>query len=247
MTRPVHRRWPAVLAAAFVFLGCADLRAATLAEDQRRMTDEAYVYLNFSVNCHDWLHPDLSSATVLRAARFLAKHGMKADFYATGPLYRAWAEKAPGTIEELNRLGMGLGYHHRMPHPIFFSPQLRKILPLSPEEAYAALSRYESERLDLRTGDTIAGEPGGFRGAKQRAGRTPLALGAGTAAPHLLAIDRQILREMGARMAVAYHSRGDEEYPLMWWQGLLARPSDLSVVRMPPNSRQRAASPALYP
>jgi hypothetical protein len=43
-------------------------------------------------------------------------------------------------------------------------------------------------------------------------------------------------------MLVAHHSGGDAQYPLLWWQGMLARPSDFSVVRVPPNSRQRAAN-----
>ncbi len=223
------------------------VRGATLAQAQRQKMGAARVYLNFAINCHDWVNPKLSSATVLRAARFLAKHGVKADFYVTGPLCRAWAEKAPGTIEELTRLGMGLGYHQRMPHPIFFPPTLRALIGKPPGEVYQTLVRYESEELDLRTGNTVPGKAGGYALVKQKAGDAPLALGAGTAPPYLMAMDREILRRMGARMVVAYHSRGDEQYPLIWWQGLLARPSDFSVVRVPPNSRQRAAGRNVLP
>ena len=94
---------------------CAAALAADL--DQRRLDGRAHVYVNFAINCHDWLDPDLSSGAVLRAARGFAKHGVRGDFYITEPLAYAWAEKAPGTIEELKKLGMGFGYHHRPPHP----------------------------------------------------------------------------------------------------------------------------------
>jgi len=222
--------------------------ASTLAEQQREKSEDAFVYLNFAINCHDWVDPDLSSAVVLRAARFLAKHGLKADFYATGPLYRAWEQGAPGTIEELNQLGMGLGYHHRPPHPTFYKhDRLTQIIEMSPEDAFRAFERLESEEMDMTTGDTIAGRSGGFRGAEKRAGRLPLVLGAGSAPPHLMAIDRQVLQRMGARSVVAFHSQGEQEYPLLWWQGLLARPSDFSVVRVPMNSRQLRAKKNVLP
>lgn len=48
-------------------------------------------------------------------------------------------------------------------------------------------------------------------------------------------------------MAVFHHSRSDDEYPLAWRQGLLARPSDFSVVRAPMNSRQRARQRQVLP
>ena len=224
------------------------LEGSTLAERQREKSGEAFVYLNFAINCHDWVGPDLSSAVVLRAARFLAKHGLKADFYATGPLYRVWEQDATGTIEELNELGMGLGYHHRPPHPTFYNhSRLREIIEMNPEDAFRTFERLESEELDLQTGETIPSRPGGFRGTQKRAGRPPLVLGAGTAPPHLMAIDRQVLRMMGARSVVAFHSQGAQEYPLVWWQGLLARPSDFSIVRVPMNSRQRAAKKNVLP
>jgi len=225
---------------------CAAAQAADL--DQRRFEGRAYVCVNFAINCHDWLDPDMSSAAVLRAARLFAKHRIHADFYVTEPLACAWTEKAPGTIEELKKLGMGLGYHHRPPHPIWFdSEHARRILSLAPQEAYREIERYETWRLDLETGGLNTSVKGGYAGTAQLAGAPPLVLGAGAAAPHLVAWDREILRKLGARMVVAYHSAGDRSYPLMWWQGMLARPSDFSVVRVPPNSRQRAANIQVLP
>lgn len=201
----------------------------------------ADVYVIFAINCHDWLDPDLSSAAVLRAARGFAKHGLRADFYVTEGLAYAWAEEAPGTIQELKRLGMSFGYHHRPPHPLWFdAAERRRILALPPEQAYRELEKFESERLDLTTGLTIRGSEGGYKGVTALVGAPPLILGAGAAPPHLVAFDRDILRRMGARMAVPFHSQGNLQYPLLWWQGLLARPSDFSVVRVPPNSKQRA-------
>jgi hypothetical protein len=200
------------------------------------------VYVTFAINCHDWLDPEMSSAAVLRTARWLAEHGLRADFYVTEPLAYAWAEKAPGTIEELKRLGMLFGYHHRPPHPLWFdAAERRRILSLPPEQAYRELEKFESERLDLMSGTTIPGSPGGYRGTARVVGGPPFILGAGAAPLHLVAFDRDILRRMGARMAVPFHSQGNVEYPLLWWQGLLARPSDFSVVRVPPNSKQRAS------
>jgi len=159
---------------------CAAAQAADL--DQRRLEGRAYVCVNFAINCHDWLDPDMSSAAVLRAARLFAKHRIHADFYVTEPLACAWTEKAPGTIAELKKLGMGLGYHHRPPHPIWFdSEHARRILSLAPQEAYREIERYETWRLDLETGRLRTSAQGGYAGTAQLAGAPPLVLGAGVA------------------------------------------------------------------
>ena len=224
------------------------LAAAAPSTDQRRPEGPAYVYVNFAINCHDWLDPDMSSAAVLRAARLFARHGVRADFYVTEPLARAWREKAPGAIEELNKLGMTFGYHHRPPHPLWFdSPARRELLGRPIEEQYREIERYETWRLDLETGGLDTSVKGGYAGTAELVGAKPVALGAGAASPHLVAFDRQVLARMGARMVVAYHSAGEADYPLVWWQGLLARPSDFSVVRVPPNSKQRATGAQVLP
>jgi hypothetical protein len=228
-----------------VFPSCA-VQGAEL--DQRRPEGPAYVYVNFAINCHDWLDPDMSSAAVLRVARQFAKHKLRADFYVTESLARAWAEKAPGTIPELKKLGMEFGYHHRPPHPLWYdSPECRRILALPPEEAYRELERFETFRLDLETGRVDESAKGGYAGTAELVGSKPLVLGAGATAPHVVAWDREILVRMGARAAKAWHGGGNPEYPLIWWQGLLARPSDFSVVRVPPNSKQRAANIQVLP
>ncbi len=252
---------------------------------QRRVAPGAPdVYLNFAFHGQDGLDPGVSSRAVLRAARFLHKHRLRADVYVTEPLARAWADKSPGTIEELRRLGMGFGYHHRPPNPMSFdSPGRRRMMSLAPPDAYRELERYESERLDPATGFAIAGSPGGYIGATVLLKGAPVVLGNASAPPesttvspltglsdeppfrrrrnaggppaappHLVAFDREILRRMGAKMAVALPGQGRPDYPLMWRQGLLDRPSDVSVVNAalaqqpaPAKSlaRQVAASP----
>jgi hypothetical protein len=216
--------------------------------DQRKPEGPAYVWVNFAINCHDWLDPDMSSAAVLRSARLFAKQGVRADFYVTEPLARAWREKAPGTIEELKKLGMTFGYHHRPPHPLWFdSAERRELLARPAPEQYREIERYETYRLNLETGGLDTSAKGGYMGAAQLLGTKPVAVGAGAAPPQLVAFDREILARMGARMVVAYHSAGEADYPLMWWQGMLARPSDFSVLRVPPNSQQRASGAKVLP
>jgi hypothetical protein len=222
--------------------------ASASAMDQRRPEGPPYVYVNFAINCHDWLDPEMSSGAVLRAARLFARHGVRADFYVTEPLARAWRDKAPGTIEELKKLGMTFGYHHRPPHPLWFdSAQRREMLDRSPQERYREIERFETYRLNLETGGLDTSQKGGYAGTAELLGTKPVALGAGAAPPQLVALDREVLARMGARMVVAYHSAGEADYPLLWWQGLLARPSDFSVVRVPPNSRQQAANVQVLP
>ena len=46
--------------------------------DQRRLEGGAHVYVNFAINCHDWLDPDLSAGAVLRAARMFAQRKLRA-------------------------------------------------------------------------------------------------------------------------------------------------------------------------
>lgn len=216
--------------------------------DQRKPVDAKTVYVNFAINCHDWLDPDMSSEALLRAARLFAKHGIRADFYFTESLAEALEQKAPQTIRELKRLGMNFGFHQRPPHPIWFdSKERRAMLSMTPEQAYQAMSDHESKGTDLATGAVSDQNTGGFKGVIKLFGTPPAILGAGAAPPQLVAYDRDVLRRMGMKMVVAFHSQGNLDYPLLWWQGLLARPSDFSVVRVPPNSRQRANNTQVLP
>ncbi len=194
-----------------------------------RNGDEPTAYITFCINVHDFFHVDESADILLRLVDLFERHGVRGDFYLTSPMVHCYGETRPDVIARLRDSDMTISYHVRPPHPTYrgFDGRLEE---LHPDELAATLLAYETTRLDLATGNLIAGEPGGMRYLTEVFGRPPTV---GSVPferwrPALL----PIWHDLGARMTVTYHETGtDPEDPFVWRDGLLIRPSDFSITR----------------
>ena len=86
--------------------------------------------------------------------------------------------------------------------------------------------------MDLTTGNLDKSQPGGYKYVAQVFGRNPVVASPQSGDRRIRAAMLKIYAEMGAKMLVAYHEEGTEiANPFVYEQGLLQRPSDLSVTR----------------
>ncbi len=194
-------------------------------------------FITFAVNTHDWRFTEDSADTLLRLIGIFEKHGVRGDFYFTAPLVESYVAKRPDVIRRLKDSSMTISYHTRPPHPLWrdFSQ------PLADKEGEAlaeVLRDYETFQLDLRTGRLNRQKPGGYRYVAQVFGRRPVAVGAADAPPSVRAAAIRVFLELGAKVAVYHHETGTKpDQPFEFRDGILARPSDFSVTRIPtPNN-----------
>ncbi len=190
-------------------------------------------YFTFVINVHDWVHHDESAATVLRLVNLFARYGVRGDFYFTAPVARTYAEYHPEVLNRLREESMTISYHVRAPHPLTqgFGDRLENL-----DEATLAetLRAYATHRLDLRTGDWLPGETGGYAYVTQCFGQPPVTV-ALSASPRIREVALQVYADLGAQAVVLYHEEGaDLAHPLVFTpSGLLIRPADFSVLRLP--------------
>lgn len=134
-------------------------------------------YTLFSLNVHDWTHPDESVATVERVLDIHEEYGVPVDIYFTDPLFRMTVEKDPKLIERLkNSLVATVAYHIRPPAPYYPDFDWFGLGALSDDELYSTLYAYETHALDLETG-MYTEEPGGYAYVKDVMGYAPPSVG----------------------------------------------------------------------
>ncbi|MCX7010699.1 MAG: hypothetical protein NTY53_26215, partial [Kiritimatiellaeota bacterium] len=68
-------------------------------------------YITFAVNVHDWCHPRDSADTLKRLVSIFKRHGVKGDFYITGPMVAVYREQCPDVLKTLKDTGMTISYH----------------------------------------------------------------------------------------------------------------------------------------
>lgn len=188
--------------------------------------------VNFPVNVHDYVHHDDSAAAVLRFVEVFTKHGVRGDFYLTAQVAEKLRDHHPDVIERLKSTGMGIGYHVRPPHPVaaHFEDRVRGLDDAALERT---LRDYETYALDLSNGELIRDRSGGYSLVSGLFG-PPVVVSMQAGDPRVRATAARVYRGLGARMVVWGHEgSGDRDQPLQWHEGLLGRPSDLQVARLP--------------
>lgn len=187
--------------------------------------------ITFVLNVHDWRHVDESAGTLLRAISIFERYGVKGDFYLTGPMVKAYADRRPDVLERLRETGMTISDHVRPPHPLYpgFDGGLKALgdAPLA-----AALRDHETYELDLATGGLVRSRPGGYTAVGRALGKWPVTVVAPTSDLRVKDAAIANYHAMGARALVLYHESGTKlDTPFEWRGGLLVRPSDFSVTR----------------
>ncbi len=198
-------------------------------------------YITFAVNVHDWCRPRESADTLKRLAEIFVRHGVKGDFYLTGPMAAVYRAQCPDVIRTLKESGMTISYHFRPPHPAYtgFSDRLAR---LDGAQLEAALREAETGELDLATGAIHPERKGGYALVAETFGRPPVCVSALTDLPKVKAALLKIYRGMGAQMTMLYHESGTKvDQPFEFVEGLLVRPSDFSITRWSPTGNRADA------
>ena len=179
------------------------------------------------------MHSDESAATLLRLINLFEKYHVRGEFYVTAPVVRAYVEHYPEVIQRLKDSGMTISYHVRAPHPLVkgFGDWLDG---LDDAQLYQTLRDYETYRLDMRTGQLLRDQPGGYTYVAQIFGKRPVTVATGGGSRRVIAAARQVYADLGAKAVVVYHESGaDMAQPLVFTdEGLLIRPADFSIARV---------------
>ncbi|MHC1785155.1 MAG: hypothetical protein AB9891_20805 [Anaerolineaceae bacterium] len=194
---------------------------------------EAAGYMTFVINVHDWVNIDDSADTLLHLIDIYEEYGVKGDFYFTAPVVEAYAASRPDVIDRLKTSGMTISYHIRAPHPSYngFDERLQG---LDQQELHEILLDYETYHLDLATGDLDRNRPGGYRYVAEIFGTNPVVAPSPNHDRTIKETSQKIYADLGAQMTVLYHENGtDIDEPFQYINGLLIRPSDFSITRIP--------------
>jgi hypothetical protein len=189
--------------------------------------------ITFVINVHDWVNLDESAETLLRLIDLFEKYRVNGDFYFTAPVVEAYVSQHPEVIARLKASSMTISYHVRPPHPLYagFDQHLKE---LDDKSLYRMIMDYETYALDLVTGELDRTRPGGYQYVAQVFGTKPVTAAAPNTDQRIKGIAEKVYAKLGAGMTIHYHEEGtDLEHPFVYSNGLLIRPSDFSIKRIP--------------
>lgn len=190
-------------------------------------------YITFVINVHDWVNTHDSADTLLHLIDIFEKYGVRGDFYFTAPVIEKYVAERPDVIERLKSSGMTISYHVRPPHPLYngFDSRLQG---LDDAALYQTLLDYETYALDLSTGELDRSHPGGYTYVSQVFGTKPVCAPAPNSDRRIKETAERVYAALGAQMTLRYHEEGTAiDRPFFYTNGLLVRPSDFSITRVP--------------
>ncbi len=204
---------------------------------EKNTAGDKYVYFNFVVNCHDFTNADESVRVLNRLRDIFTKYGVRADFYFIDQLVQRIAWKYPTFFTDLKAAGMGIGMHHRAPHPVDFRSSTQSGLERMPwDNLLSEITKWETQRLNITTQTAPMSDAGGITLLKQFwGGETPTIMSEGGGdgidrMPNAIIVNA---KTQGMRTILGGHheSGSDNDYPILWSQGMLARVVDSSITR----------------
>jgi peptidoglycan/xylan/chitin deacetylase (PgdA/CDA1 family) len=217
-----------------VFFACSCAPAGNQAVEPVVVSSSAGIgAIKFVINVHDWVNLDDSAATLLHLVDLFEKYGVKGDSYFTASVVEAYVTHHPEVIDRLKASSMTISYHIRPPHPLYtgFDSRLKGLVD---DALYQTIMDYETYALDLETGDLDRTRPGGYWYVAQVFGTKPVSAAAPNMDPHIKRIAEKVYANLGAEMTIHYHEGGtDLDRPYVYSNGLLVRPSDFSITRVP--------------
>jgi hypothetical protein len=225
-------------------VGCS----STPDDDSGDDTDNAAEYLAalektqvlFTINVHDWTMrtPDddgglpTNSVEVLhRALDLHEQYEVPVDIYLTDAITQLYLTVDPSLIERMATSPMVAVSYHRRPSWPFYSMFDRSdswgfSSLSSQQEWYDVHHSYETEALELTTGEVQQGVPGGFDGLRTLMGHAPYAVGHVSGDSQSTLGLRQVYEDLGASFATTH---GDGSSLGETLGGLLVRPDDVEV------------------
>lgn len=214
---------------------------------EKSTAGDKYVYFNFVVNCHDFTNVDESVRVLNRLRDIFTKYGVKADFYFIDQLVQRISWKYPTFFADLKAAGMGVGMHHRAPHPVDFRSSTQSGLERMPwDNLLAEVTKWETQRLNITTQTAPLSNVGGITLLKQLWGDTPTIMseGGGDGIDRLPNAIITAAKTQGMRTILGGHheSGSDNDYPIVWSQGMVARVVDSSITRWSRSGKNTAGS-----
>mgnify|MGYP000846219164 CR=1 FL=1 len=184
-------------------------------------------YINFVINVQNFRYLSSSVDTVGKLCSTFAKYGVKGDFYLTGPMAQLYNKSNPEIFTKLK--GQGICYHSRPPHAIFTGFE-GKLEGLSGDQLTSRINDFETQYLDLETGQLDSSKSGGFALVTSLLGKAPSCVAVPTSNDTIKAAACQWYKDNGAKAVVWYHKAQDlGSNPYQTKNGLLSRPSDIVV------------------
>ncbi len=199
------------------------------AQEEESVEDEDVdptIYVQFVMNTHDWVMIDLSIETIHRLIDIHEKYDVPVDIYLTDPVVQGYMEHDPSLIERMAASDVvAVNHHARPPSPYYSQYDWLGLGEMSDDDLYDTLYRYQTEKIDLETGQTT-GEPGGITYIAELVGYMPLITGI-SAQSRIGKTLSEIYSEMGALFLVQH---GTLPYRLgdMYWNQYL-RPEHVAI------------------
>ncbi len=185
-------------------------------------------YAIFSLNIHDWTHPEESLATVARAVALHEEYEVPLALYMTDPMFRLLEVERPDLLEDIKKSAfVTVAYHLRPPSPYYLDFDWYGLDDLSDKDLYDLIMAYETHALDLETGEYLPNTPGGYAHMKDVLGYAPLSVGT-LASGRVGEMAAKVYRDLGAIFAVRHggvSSLGDKDRSGFLWY----RPEDVDV------------------
>ncbi len=176
----------------------------------------------FTLNTHDWTHPDLSLDSIRTQIAVHEKYNIPLDVYFTDPAFQMVVASAPDLLAKLKSNPLfAVSYHLRPPTPYASgAADFVHLGTMSDTDAKATVVEYEEHRLDVEWGTTLPSEPGGYQFVKDTIGYAPVIVGSAAVRPDIVST---VYKDKGATFAVSHKGKitlGEKLY------GLYLRPED---------------------
>ena len=179
----------------------------------------------FTLNTQDFAYPELSAATLARVLEIHDRYGVPLDVFLTGTIAQIYADQFPELIVRLQSDELvAVDYHIRPPLPYYSNYDWLGLGAMSRDEQLAVVRSYESQALDLVTGQPLDA-PGGFTLVAEAVKAPPLIVG-DLANEALQPVADQVFRELGARFCVV-HGRASNLGEMR--NGLFVRPEHVDL------------------
>jgi len=192
-------------------------------------------YVMFVLNVHDWVFPDKSADAILKTIELHEGYDIPIDIYLTGTTLHNYVNDYPDLVEKMiNSDVVSISYHFRPPMPMYSGFDNVGLSGMDNQELYNTLISYSENKLDLETGEYIAGETGGYQFVKDIIGYPPLAVGHTSGNSNIAKTLAEIYVDKGAKFTVTHGKElnlGDEN------KGLYLRPENVEIKWYEQNSK----------
>lgn len=161
-------------------------------------------YTMFILNVHDWLDESNSIEAVNKVIDIHEKYEVPVNIYLTDPMVQLYAEKAPDLIERFKTSKyVTISYHCRPPSPYYSNFDIVGLHDLSDQAIYDEIMKYETHKIDLKTGLPTE-EEGGYAYLAELIGYAPVTVGVFSEYKNVEAQALKVYKDLGATFTLVH-------------------------------------------